>query len=432
MSILVAHKKSRGNTSKIMDSHWWKAMVFSAKLRHVNTPKIGVVIPTFLGGVSVGKAIESVRSAGHEAKMTVSIVLVDNHPESVDRIYSDLADHYISLPRNPGFGAACNSGISLLIQDMDFDFVFLLNPDAYVDNSFFKNLNEYLEKQTEKVTWPIMPLISYDYKMIRIDLEALFTESNELITIIDLDDDFLVFEQHGPSVISEDPIRKRVYSSDFLVLRHDRVLPEEIRFLRNGEQFLESLRISEAHLNEDQLVQNAGSYLSSPFSGADRNMGWLTSASVSTLGGQREAWCGAAVLLPRDYIISLKGFDETFFLYYEDAEFSLRGWKVGIFPQLVTQLRVTHQHSGITGRYPKLRQREIWKSQFIFSSRKNGVVPTFALFCYKVLRFTSILMRRKTTFRHFVKFHLPEITSNFLGFIESLRVRPANRYLRDK
>ena len=415
-----------------MDSHWWGIIIFSAKLRNMNAPKIGVVIPTYAGGISVDKAIESVRTAGREAKKTLSVVLVDNHPESVDRIYSDLADQYISLPHNPGFGAACNAGISLLIHNMDFDFVFLLNPDAYVDSNFLLNLQEYLDKQTEKVTWPIMPLISYDYKVHRIDLDALFNEFHEIVTIIDLDDDFVVFEQHGSSVNSEDPLRKRVYFTDFLVLRHDRAVPKEIFFFRNSEQSLESLRITQSHLIEDQLVQNAGSYLSSPFSAGDRNMGWLASASSSSLGGQREAWCGAAVLLPRDYIISLKGFDETFFLYYEDTEFSLRGWKLGIFPQLVTQLRVTHQHSGITGQYPKLRQKEIWKSQFIFSSRKNGVVPTFALFCYKVLRYTSILLRGKTTFRHFAKFFLPEISFNFLGLVKSLKVRPANRYLRAK
>jgi GT2 family glycosyltransferase len=60
------------------------------------------------------------------------------------------------------------------------------------------------------------------------------------------------------------------------------------------------------------------------------------------------AFCGGAALVKRDVFAKLDGFDEKFFLYFEDADLSWRlrlsGYKVSYAPQA----RVAHRSSGTT------------------------------------------------------------------------------------
>jgi len=391
--------------------------------------RLGVVVPTFMAGLSLQDTITSVRIAEAKSDTKVHIVVVDNHPKKLDVLFSKEADHYISLPGNPGFGAACNAGISYFFQSTDLDFIFLLNPDATVDPDFFANLALYFESMSSKITWPIMPLISFDFTVLRIKLESIFKSKDELITIIDLENDFMIFDQRGSGLDSDHIGPKKITRDDCLVLRQDRQLPPEIYFKRNGSALLETFPLGDQFLVNDQIVQNAGSFIDSPFSAGDRNMGWLTSAASHYLTGPRQAWCGAAVLLPRDYIQSIGGFDESFFLYYEDTEFALRGLKSGIFPELVSTLRVNHKHSKITGQFPILRQREIWKSRVIFTNRTNGLLVAIGYILFKILRFTLILVLRKTTTKHFLKFFLPEILFSVIGLFKSLKIRHRHLHL---
>jgi GT2 family glycosyltransferase len=391
--------------------------------------RLGVVVPTFMAGESLQETITTVRIAQAKSDTKVHIVVIDNHPQKLDAKFSTKADHYISIASNPGFGAACNAGISHLFQTTESDFIFLLNPDATVDPDFFVNLELYIESMSSKISWPIMPLISFDFTVLRIKLNSIFKSNDELITIIDLENDFMIFDQRGFGLDSDYMGPKKITGNDFLVLRPDRKLPPEIYFKRNGSVLLETFQPEDQFLFNDQIVQNAGSFIDSPFSAGDRNMGWLTSAASQYLNGPRQAWCGAAVLLPREYIHSVGGFDETFFLYYEDTEFALRGLKSGIFPELVSTLRVSHKHSKVTGQFPILRQREIWKSRMIFTCRTNGLLVTIGYIVFKSLRYTLMMVLGKTTAKHFLKFFLPEIVFSVIGLLKSLKIRHKHSHL---
>ncbi len=392
-------------------------------------PSIGVVVPTYLGGSSLREAISSVRAAEKIAQARITIVVVDNHPCGIDKRYSEQADHYISLRKNPGFGAACNSGISFLLKQKNLEFILLLNPDAVLECDFFLRLTQQMQISGVRISWPVMPLISYDFKIQRIKIESIFQNQNEVIEIVDLDDIFIVFDHRGSSLESFYSGSKRIFSTDFLTLRPQNSLPKEIYFRRSGSKTLESLPIIDACVEEDRIVQNAGGVLTSSSSAGDRNAGWLTSAAAQYLGGPGEAWCGAAVILPREYIVSLGGFDETFFLYYEDTELSLRGWKSGILPQLYTDLRVVHKHSGITGRFPLLRQREIWKSRVIFTRRANGVRHAIGFILLEALKYLIMLITLRISVRHFLKSGVPEILFGLIGLLKSFYPRRKFRHL---
>jgi GT2 family glycosyltransferase len=80
------------------------------------------------------------------------------------------------------------------------------------------------------------------------------------------------------------------------------------------------------------------------------------------------AWCGAAVLLRRDYLDDVGLFDERLFLYCEDLELSWRGQKKGWRYRYQPHSVVRHQHSATTGENSRLAA--------YFSSRNRLLVLT--------------------------------------------------------
>ncbi len=194
--------------------------------------QIGVVVPTFMGGTSLQETISSIRRAELTAQTSVTIIVVDNHPQKFDQLNCENVDHYISLPDNPGFGAACNSGISHLINVFNVDYILLLNPDATLDTEFFVILKFYLARLSTKVTWPIMPLISFDFTVRRIKLDSTFNNENEILTIIDFDDDFTIFDKRGSGIDFHGVGPKKIKFTEFLVLKQERTTPKKIYFFR--------------------------------------------------------------------------------------------------------------------------------------------------------------------------------------------------------
>ncbi len=98
------------------------------------------------------------------------------------------------------------------------------------------------------------------------------------------------------------------------------------------------------------VIQNAGSLLLSDGSGAERGYEQPDRGQYDT-AEEVFAICGAGVLLRREMLDDVGGFDDTFFLYYEDTDLSwrmrLRGWKVVYEPGAV--IEHVHAHTSEQG-----------------------------------------------------------------------------------
>lgn len=96
-----------------------------------------------------------------------------------------------------------------------------------------------------------------------------------------------------------------------------------------------------------RLVNSTGNVLRRDLYGVDR--GWLLPDDEHRPPAQVFGICGAAAVLRREAWDEMGGFDETFFLYYEDSDLSWRlrlaGWEVGYLDDAV----VEHVHSASTG-----------------------------------------------------------------------------------
>ncbi len=76
---------------------------------------------------------------------------------------------------------------------------------------------------------------------------------------------------------------------------------------------------------------------------------------------------GCALLIKKSIFDSIGGFNETFFLYFEDTDLCLKLWKKGYTPVLLKNLYIFHQ-SGHTDKFVSsdLKLFHFWRSKTIF------------------------------------------------------------------
>ena len=117
----------------------------------------------------------------------------------------------------------------------------------------------------------------------------------------------------------------------------------------------------------------------------------------------RQAWCGASVILPKEYLRVQGGFDERYFLYYEDTDLALRGGAEHINPILVPTLRVFHDHSASTNKIASVRSKSIWRSRGLFVAKNFGIRWALILLMSQILRMFPLLIRGKSTFNHVIR-----------------------------
>ncbi len=388
-----------------------------------------VIIPTFHAGKLLEGAILSVRNASSRSSLDVKIIVVDNSMGNSDQPYSAEADVYHPMPKNPGFGTAANNGIEIAFQKYGFEWVLLLNPDAKLSEDFFEVFSREILDSSWKSENPVMPLICFDQPIYRVKASYLEEKGIENINILDPFDQFLVFTEQGKPLGSSDNHQKTLTKGGTLCIRVSEKISNQLIYsdISSSEVKLnsiyKSLEFDVKSLTQDFLVQNAGSEIHSPYSAGDLLTGYLASSVKTHFGGPRRAWCGAGVLLPRSYINTLGGFDPSFFLYYEDTEFSHRAISAGFLPILLPGLQIFHKHSAITGQNVSLRAKSIWQSRALFVMRTSGFGHASILSLGILARATISLTRKQTSVKHLIRFILPEFFHTLVGIAKGIKLR---------
>ncbi|KMN16118.1 glycosyltransferase [Pseudomonas weihenstephanensis] len=131
--------------------------------------------------------------------------------------------------------------------------------------------------------------------------------------------------------------------------------------------------------NAKWVVNNAGSALDGRGNAADIGIN-QSDAGQFDQPRELDAFCGCSVLMSRMLFVEHGGFDERFFMYYEDADLSWRirkaGWKILFEPQSV----VRHIHAGSSGEWsPSFRYhvtRNYWLNAFKNAGPSHLAVQT--------------------------------------------------------
>ena len=143
-----------------------------------------------------------------------------------------------------------------------------------------------------------------------------------------------------------------------------------------------------------EFVQNASSFYHWPDLAGDIGFGLLNTNQYSRQSQITASWCGAGVVLSRSFLQITGGFDERFFLYYEDTELAVRGANLGLAPVFIPELIIYHEHSSSTGKNQRKRAKAIWTSRALFSTiiagKSTTLITIFSRFLGQLIKIKVI------------------------------------------
>ena len=100
--------------------------------------------------------------------------------------------------------------------------------------------------------------------------------------------------------------------------------------------------------------------------------------------------CGGAMVVRREVLDQVGGFDESFFLYSEDEDLCYRaarqGWEISPIPDT----RVTHHHDQSGKKNIRLAIYSSYRSQFLFYRKYHPLYKTILL---RLIQFTGLAIR---------------------------------------
>ena len=339
---------------------------------------LGLVIPTFFAGKLLSRALQSAIKSAELANVNLTIIVIDCHPQSRDKKFIPEGVSYVSLPHNPGFGTAANTGFKILFAEPDLEYFVLLNPDAFLKENFITILKNTLANEEMK-SKPIAPLILFSSSNlmkleIRQNNKAVITEASKFLN----DEDVAIYDKKG-----------------FKVEQHSEDLTSLIGYslvTSSNSSCFTSLKSEGWGIAE--FVQNASSFYHWPDLAGDIGFGLLNTNQYSRQSQNAASWCGAGVVLPRSFLQITGGFDERFFLYYEDTELAVRGANLGLAPVFIPELIVYHEHSSSTGKNQRKRAKAIWTSRALFSTiiagKSTTLITIFSRFIGQLIRIKII------------------------------------------
>lgn len=96
-----------------------------------------------------------------------------------------------------------------------------------------------------------------------------------------------------------------------------------------------------------------------------------------------EILCGACLAIPRVIFEKLGGYDESYFLYFEDADLSMRCSGEGIQCLLLPHIKLVHRHGDSTEKVMHRSVLEFYRSENIFFIKYLGKPKAFILRLYR-------------------------------------------------
>ena len=387
-------------------------------------PRVRVVIVNYNGGDDTLACLDSVLASEWPAE-DLEVVLVDN--ASVDLVAAKVKAglprvNVVESGRNRGFAGGCNLGL----RDLSgVDYVALLNNDATVDPGWLSPLVDALE--ADPGAGAASPKILFrgnfvgldissptgvrgrgDRRPLGVRLSGARLDGRDAFGRVQLVDGFWGLE-HGPGseasyqwTSGDAHLRVPVPDDGRLPTCELRLAADEDRVvtLTSGPNTVEHVvTTSPAWVTVPlggtpyPVVNNVGSVLVADGYGADRGYQEPDGDGRFEQPDEVFAWCGAAVLLSRDYLESVGLFDEAFFLYYEDFDLSWRGraqgWRYVYVPGSV----VHHVHSASSVEGSRLFAHYVERNRLLTLTR-NAPLAFTARAALRYLLITGSYVRR--------------------------------------
>lgn len=356
----------------------------------MKAPKITIITVNYNGKEILKEFLESVDKLIYP-KGLLDVVVVDNNSSDGSVPYiKKIAPSVkvIKSKKNLGFGGGNNLGI----KAAKGDFLFLVNNDTVIDPDCLLGFNDCYRR------WSAVDKIgAVSAKLVLIDKYIPITLQNAFLH------DYIYSKRRdygvnkAPYIIKRyagegDP--ERVYlpvnyrtegQLNFELIVKNPGEPSgvasvgknysnKINYLKHENFKKLNFRLSKKETEECllDLVQNAGSYVFRDGYGRDRGS--------LIIGGKQyyeedygqynkeekiNAFCGAGVFINKKALNNTGGFDESFFMYYEDSDLSFRlkeaGWGIIYCPKA----KIRHIHAASS---------KEWSSSFIYNVERSRLL----------------------------------------------------------
>ncbi len=349
---------------------------------------VSVIIVNYNGKKYIDTLFESLCGQKSDG-FSFEVVFVDNasSDDSVSYLkekYADRLDNLVIVESTENLGFA--GGNNLGVANAHGEYIVLLNNDTAPNPDWLENLFRYAKSHKDVVMVNSKLLFYYDFIRIRFSTQDKILLSPVVLLNgqeYRLDAKFCKNVLYGPDQItcfghSEICLPLLFGKTDYSILLRfvqcaptDRVLFGQMSMAADGRQLEFSLDKPTVEQNAFTLIQNAGSGITENLDGYDIGFcmedGEEFSREYEVSNG-----CGAAVMFRKADFEKCGGFDERFFMYYEDTDLSFRmkkdGGKIMYDPDAV----VRHFHAGSSGEWSPFFTYHVCKNKLLFVAKNYG------------------------------------------------------------
>ena len=350
---------------------------------------VSVVIVNFNGKKYIDTLMESLSQQKH-SDFTYEIIFVDNAStdESITYISKKYEPeiknlHIVESQINLGFAGGNNLGV----RHACGTYVALLNNDTKPDPYWLENLYHYISSRPDVVIANSKLLFFYDFikvsfrtsdkillkKQIEINGEPYIVE-NKFCKNLLYQDECLVCFGHSEICI---PLIYHCVDYRIIFEAIDAGDADVIQLagyeapLFSGKTTELEIKSENVEQTQFSLIQNAGSGINESLDGFDIGFCQQDHAEFDR-EYELTCACGAAMIFRKEDFEQCGGFDERFFMYYEDTDLSFKMKKSGRKIMYCPSAVVRHVHAGSSGEWSPFFVYHVYKNKLLFIANHQG------------------------------------------------------------
>lgn len=285
---------------------------------------------------------------------------------------------------NLGFAGGNNLGVSKATGE----YIVFLNNDTKVNSIWLKEL--YGEIKNDNTIGIVNSKILFFYDFIKINIS---TQDNILIDkkILINEEEYELQDKFCRNIVNSNegvicfgntelyiPLLKDVcdYEIKFNILRSNCdsdtfLIGESCKEIIRDSKVIIAMSKQEVERLKVALIQNAGSFINDNYDGYDNMSGQID--NPTEIDSQEvEMGCGASIILRKDIFNQVGGFDDRFFMYYEDADLSFRIKKLGKRIILNPKSVLRHIHTGSSKEWSPFFMYHVYRNKLLFLYKNKG------------------------------------------------------------
>ncbi|MGN0328172.1 MAG: glycosyltransferase family 2 protein [Lachnospira sp.] len=344
---------------------------------------VSVVIINYNSKKYIDNLFDSLVKLKHD-DFTYQIVVVDNAStdDSMEYLRGKGYDQYMDIKlvksdKNRGFAGGNNLGVS----QADGEYVVFLNNDTAVDENWLSELYHFIKSQDNCVMANSKLLFFYDYidftfktsdkieldRNIMINSHEHYADGKFITNCLCEEDKLVCFGHTDVKLPLLDKDEATVFEFKTKTWNKD-----TDRIIFNGKEYEAVDGVVRIELAKDDVINNKITLIQNAGSGIDNVYNGYDIGFCKPDGPEFEKpyeinnGCGAAIIMKKSDFVNCGGFDEQFFMYYEDTDLSYRmkanGGKIMFCPTSI----VRHIHTGSSTEWSPFFTYHVYRNKLLF------------------------------------------------------------------